>query len=409
LLERKPASQHGTHAWATNHLYPPPDLEHPRRGAAQRWPTVSVHNRHEVETVAQDNDHALLVAHDLDAGTHRSWRVRWLVGCDGARSRVREAIGSAQEDLGLHQSWIVIDVLLKRPVDLPVTTVQFCDPARPITFVNVTGQRRRWEIMLMPGDDAQRMTEPQAVWRLLARWITPADATLVRGAVYTFHSLLARGWRERRLLIAGDAAHQTPPFLGQGMCTGIRDAANLAWKLDRVLRGAPDTLLDSYESERRPHARVFIETAVRLGNIIQTTDPAVARERDAQFAQGGTQEIVNLAPPLGPGCHTGKGAAGTLPGQPWLSDGRRMDEALGQGFALLSAAPIAPSQLDAGTLARLRAADTCWLADAALAPWLDALGTRHVLLRPDRYVFGTARDLDELAQVAATLPRLPSD
>src|SRR5690606_33796754 len=128
------------------------------------------------------------------------------------------------------------------------------------------------ELMLMPGEDASDMSRPEVIWQLLSRWISPEEAVLERPATYTFHSVVARGWRKGRLLIAGDAAHQTPPFMGQGMCAGIRDASNLAWKLADVITGAaPDELLDTYESERAPHVREFIETAVRLGGLIQTT------------------------------------------------------------------------------------------------------------------------------------------
>src|SRR6185369_10328484 len=136
----------------------------------------------------------------------------------------------------------------------------------------------------------------------LARWLGPDDARLERSAIYTFHSLVQEGWRKANLLLAGDACHQTPPFLGQGMCAGMRDAANLAWKLAAVLRGgAPESLLDTYESERRPHVEAFIELAVKLGAILQETDPAKAAERDARFASGA--EMFDFPqPPLGSGC-----------------------------------------------------------------------------------------------------------
>lgn len=406
MLERKPAGDTGLHGWANNYLFHQPDLEQALRDGAARHASVQPFLRHEVEAVGQDAQGATLAARDLQTGLPREVRARWLVGCDGARSRVRDTIGAGHEDLGLHQSWLVVDVVLERDVDLPQATVQFCDPRRPMTFVNVTGKRRRWEIMLMPGDDPQALVQPAALWALLARWIRPGDARLVRHAVYSFHALVTKRWRVGRLLLAGDSAHQTPPFLGQGMCAGIRDAANLAWKLDVVLRGADAQLLDTYQSEREPHVREFITTAVRLGNLIQTTDPKVAARRDRSFAKGGPQEIVNLAPPLGPGCHTGAPHAGTLPGQPRLSDGRWLDEALAPGFAVVCA--------DAGLLARLRATPhaildtlgTQWLCDGALAPWLQALETHVVLLRPDRYVLGTVDTPDAWARLLATLPAL---
>ena len=290
----------------------------------------------------------------------------------------------------------MIDVELRQDLDLPVATVQYCNPARPITYVNVTGRRRRWEVMVMPGDSLEQMTEPAHIWPLLSPWIKPEQATLVRTAIYTFHSLLTQHWRQGRLLLAGDSAHQTPPFLGQGMCAGIRDAANLAWKLHRVCRGAPEALLDTYASERMPHVSDFIATAVKLGNIIQSTDPLVAAQRDQQFLAQGPQEIVNLSPPLGPGFHQGLGLAGQITAQPRLSDGRLLDDALGQGFAVVTAQAMDTSRVPAQTLNDLTALGTQWLHDPALQTWLNGLDAQLVLLRPDLYVFATAKTANEM-------------
>lgn len=404
MLERKPAAAAGVHGWANNYLFHQPDLETTLRRGVGRFPELRVFTRHEIEAVTQDESSAVLTVRSLDNTTLSKPRARWVIGCDGARSRVRDAIHSGQVDLGLHQSWLVVDVLLQRDIDLPLATVQFCDPSRPVTFVNVTGRRRRWEIMLMPGDDWDAMTQPATIWRLLSRWLQPGDASLVRAAVYTFHSLIAERWRKGRLLIAGDSAHQTPPFLGQGMCAGIRDASNLAWKLDLVLRGADDALLDSYQSERAPHVHEYVATAVRLGNIIQTTDPAIAAARDQRFEHEGRQEIVNLAPQLGPGLHTGALPAGTMPGQPRLSSGALLDTALDHGFAVLSADTALVSDLRTPERARFDAIGTRWVSDAGLDGWLREIGSPVVVLRPDRYVLGVADTVRDLARLATRLP-----
>jgi len=400
MLERRPAATQGPQGWATNYLFHQPDLEGALRRAIDRFDCVEVRNSLEaIAVIPHEGDVEVRVQSTLAAGALDTLRARWVVGCDGARSIVREVIGGPLHDLGLHQEWLVVDVELTEEVELPQATVQYCDPARPATFVNVTGRRRRWEIMVMPGDDPQTLLEPDKLWALLAPWIRPHQARLVRSALYTFHSLIASRWRSGRLLLAGDSAHQTPPFLGQGMCAGIRDAANLAWKLAAVTSGqASELLLDSYESERLPHAREFIETAMRLGEIIQTTDPAVAALRDQRFAREGKTEIVNLSPAIGPGAHTGKAQAGRLAPQPRLSDGRLLDDALpAHRFALLSAAPESPDALPEAhaVLERLNA---CRLNDPALHGWLQSLGARHVLLRPDRYVAALA---DSAAEIAA--------
>jgi 3-(3-hydroxy-phenyl)propionate hydroxylase len=278
-----------------------------------------------------------------------------------------------------------------------------------MTMVNMAGQRRRWEIMLMPGDDPETIAQPASVWPLLARWIGPGAAEIERAAVYTFHSVIAHGWRKERLLIAGDAAHQTPPFLGQGMCAGIRDASNLAWKLARVLRSeAPEALLDSYESERLPHVRAFIELAVRVGGVIQATDRELAAERDRRFAESGPEIFSFPAPQLGPGAHAG-GEPPVAPAfpQPRLDDDRPMDQAIGARFALI----LRPECMDAigePACARLMAGDVRVLAatGGGLRAWLDEHGAQAVLIRPDRYVAGLARQRSDIDALARLLPHV---
>ncbi|MEZ5653009.1 MAG: bifunctional 3-(3-hydroxy-phenyl)propionate/3-hydroxycinnamic acid hydroxylase [Burkholderiaceae bacterium] len=460
LLVRTASDKPGPHGFANNWYFHQPDLERILRAGLARHPNVTVLLGQEVTGIETGDDSVRLTfapsgpdewdsppgpapiaaggsaataggsdaaaggsdaaagAAPADAGptdtggrVPATIRARYVVGCDGGRSGMRRAIGSTMDDLGLHQPWLCLDMIMEREVDLPVYTVQLCDPQRPMTVVNMAGRRRRWEIMLMPGDDPATVAEPDSVWRLLARWIKPGDARIERSAIYTFHSLIAQGWRRGRLLLAGDAAHQTPPFLGQGMCAGVRDAANLAWKLARVIRdGADDALLDTYESEREPHVREFIALAVRVGDVIQTTDPSVAAERDRRFAESGPELFAFPLPVLGPGVHTSDGRhAGSIIGQPTLADGRPMDAAIGYAFALIVAGDLAPDARraladagarlsDATVPVRLLDADTSGIGDT-----LRALGARAVLIRPDRYIVGTADDAAGLTALLACI------
>jgi 3-(3-hydroxy-phenyl)propionate hydroxylase len=276
-----------------------------------------------------------------------------------------------------------------------------------MTFCNVTGQRRRFEIMLMPGDDPAQIVKADALWPLVQRWVRPEQADIERAVIYTFHSVIAQGWRRGRLLLAGDAAHQTPPFLGQGMCAGIRDVANLAWKLAAVLRGqAPMDLLDSYERERAPHVAAFIELAVRLGNIIQTTDPQAARARDARFAAGPTEIFQFPAPRLGPGVWQGEHArvAQIFP-QPELAPGHLLDRDIGYRFALL-AEPAWLDAMDTTQQAAWRAHGVVLLrasSEEARTALADCEAPA-VLLRPDRYVLARVQHAQDLSALAAWLP-----
>ena len=412
LLVRGGTAALGPHGGANNYYFHQPELEAVLRAALPRYPKVQVRLGHELVALAQDDDGVTLTVRERADSTQSLLRARYVVGCDGARSPVRQHMGTPMVDLGLRQPWLVFDVVLNSPVQLPDHTVQYCDPARPMTYCNVVGNRRRWEIMVLPDDDREALVQPESLWKLVAPWVRPDQATLERAAIYTFHSVIAQGWRDGRLLLAGDACHQTPPFLGQGMCAGIRDAANLAWKLEAVIaHQAPPALLDTYESERAPHVRALIELAVRLGNIIQTTDPRLAAERDARFAAG-RPEIFELPPQmLGRGAFD-EAAPGSPAGRPFpqprLPDGRLLDELLGRRSAVIGRADALAAACPA-TLERWRRAGAIVIDQPAapLSDWLEAHHAHAVILRPDRYIVGVARTGAELDRISQFLPVAP--
>ena len=408
LLIRAGTAARGPHGCATNHYFHQPELEVVLRDGLKRYPQVQVRTSHEVTSLEDGAELATLQVKDLQSGNTQAVQAHYVVGCDGARSMVRKAMGTKMVDLGLHQPWLVFDVRLKTDVPgLPDHTVQHCDPARPMTYCNVTGNRRRWEIMLMPGDDLAQLVQPETLWKLVSKWVTPEQADIERAVIYTFHSVIAEGWRQGRLLLAGDAAHQTPPFLGQGMCAAIRDASNLAWKLEAVLRGrADDALLDTYESERSPHVHAFINLAVKLGDIIQTTDLQAARERDAKFKAGQPEIFQFPAPRLGPGIWQGQQApvAQIFP-QPMLADGRLLDAVLGLQFAVIGDQAVLNDVSD-DTRAHWQAQGVVVLParDPEVQTWLTQQGVGAVLLRPDRYILGVAQSGAELDSISALLP-----
>jgi 3-(3-hydroxy-phenyl)propionate hydroxylase len=225
---------------------------------------------------------------------------KYVVACDGATSTVRRLLGIEYDDLRFDEPWLVVDLLVnERGLEkLPKVSIQYCEPQRPSTYLIGVGNHRRWELMLLPGEER---ADP---WPLLARWLSPDDARLWRSASYRFHALVARQWRSGRVFLAGDAAHQQPPFTGQGMCQGIRDVANLSWKLESVLRGRADhALLDTYEMERSAHVRRLTGIIKDIGAVICERDPARACERDRRLLAeaGGKVQTVprqNLIPPL---------------------------------------------------------------------------------------------------------------
>ena len=205
--------------------------------------------------------------------------------------------------------------------ELPQTQVQYCEPERPCTFVVGPGNHRRWEVMLKPGDSLSADFPAEELWPLLARWVKPGEVKLWRAAAYRFHGLVAERWRSGRILLAGDSAHMTPPFMAQGMVQGIRDAQNLAWKLTRVLEAkSPGALLDSYGTERTPHVKATTTAAIALGRVICERDPERAKARDAKLLAEHDGEIrttirQNMIPDIACGiiAHDSPGAGSLFP------------------------------------------------------------------------------------------------
>jgi 3-(3-hydroxy-phenyl)propionate hydroxylase len=372
------------------------------RDGLARFPSVEVRLRTEVFALDQEPDAVVVRYEDLATGGLASCRARYVVGCDGARALVRRLMGAPMEDLGFHERWLVVDAILKRPrPDLGDYSVQHCCKRRPATYVRGTGDRRRWEIAVLDGEDGAAITQPTRAFELLKPWVGPEDVDLERTALYTFHSALA----QRAPADCGDSAHLTPPFLGQGMCAGMRDAGNLAWKLARVLRGWNDaTLLDTYQAERAPHVREYIELAVRLGGLINTKAMEAAVPGSV-LAGGEAARMSSIKPRLGPGLAAGwNGPAGQIAPQPRLADGTRLDDRVGYRFAALLRPDFAAS-LSAKTLERLADREIMVVADDApeQQAWLQAADAAAVLIRPDRYILGAARSLPELNALVAAV------
>lgn len=358
----------------------------------------------------------------------------YVVACDGGNSFVRQHLGIDQDDYGFGEAWMVCDFKLRTPVELPM--MQVCDPRQPTAVVPIARDYQRISFMLDSDLDFDRESTHERVWHRAARYLRPDDAELIRAATYTFRSLVARSWRIGRVLLAGDAAHQMPPFLGQGMCSGIRDAQNLAFKLDLVLHGRNPELLDTYQGERDQHVRAVIERGIELGRVQTVRDPVIAAERDqrliARRAAGQIPAKIRL-PGLTEGffaAHSGPGR-GELSVQGFVDDGtgrNRFDSIMGHGFTLLVTAAVLPELEREGTAAAPRAAGVAVVGmanqpgtegtvvdvDGTYQHWFADHRGVAVAVRPDFYVYGTAVDAtsaralaDELANALAVETATP--
>lgn len=392
LLMRFDAAAETPSGWASGYMFHQPGLEAALRELLTTSPFVDMRLGWSFDGLTQDGDCVSVAL--IGPGGPAMIRTRYLIGCDGASSRVRGAIGGGLFDYGFDEPWLVVDVKAPTGCRTPDVNLQVCDPARPTTCVLSGPGRHRWEFMLLPGETPDAMLQDATIQRLLAPWDC-GPMEIERQAVYRFHGLVANRWRSERVLLAGDAAHQTPPFAGQGMCSGLRDAANLAWKLGAVIEGAasPD-LLDTYQIEREPNARAYIELAITMGRVVCTRDVAAAAARDAEMlahmAAGRPAAPSPAPPPFAGGCIlTGSPGAGTVFPQPCIGSGRRrlrMDDILDDDAWLI--ARTAPAVAAKGVQILDLASEILAPFRKPLEAWLDEHRAEAVLVRPDRYVFG---------------------
>ena len=392
-------------------VFTQPPVERLLRARVAQLPRVTVALGTAMTALVQDADGATLTL-QAEGQAPRTVRASWVIGCDGGSSTVRSQAGIALDDLGFDEPWLVVDVHVNARglARLPRTSVQYCEPERPCTMVIGPGRHRRWEISLKHGEDPRQVATPEGTWALLSRWLSPDEGTLWRQSSYRFHALVAQQWRAGRVFIAGDAAHMQPPFLGQGMCQGVRDVANLAWKLAAVLKGevhggAAQALLDSYGSERSGHVRTLTGRLKAAGAIICERDADKARARDARLladCQGVVQDTPrqDVLPRLEAGRLAARDSSGRgmLFPQPRLAGGALMDLVLGTGWRLVGdgrlALPPAPglAPLDLGQTPE---------AEGVVAAWMARHGCHAALLRPDHCVYGTAADAADLTALLA--------
>ncbi len=382
-----------------NVTYYQPELESFFRRAAQDAGVVLQLGVH-VDGVEQSSVDVTVSATGPD-GERREYPADWLVAADGASSPIRKSLGIEFVSQGFDQDWLVLDLELERPVDtLPRFVQQVCDPARPTTVVPGHADYRRWEFQLQPGESREEMVEPGHIWAILQPWLTPEDARLIRAVVYRFHATVADRMREGRIFLAGDAAHQMPPFLGQGLCSGVRDSANLAWKLDLFDRGlVGEAALDTYSEERLPHAAGVVAHAVDTGRLIDQLAGRESHGVDLDAAYGGGRPFPHLEHGLLVGeAHV----VGRQLHHPTGGD-HQLGEVLGHGFAVVTHDPsvVAPEIAERwesieGTVVTL--------ASDALTHVVPEGGA--VIVRPDRIVAAVAAVAADASELADATTRL---
>ena len=368
--------------WPWTSMFHQPTLEHALRARLQTLPSVSVRLGQSLKSFRAEGE-GVIAEVETPEGV-KEIAARFLIGCDGGNSTVRRGADIAFDDMGFDEPWLVIDTVLKGGVArISTVGMQYCDPARPVTSMPMAPGRHRFEFMLLPHEKPEDVVSDEAIAAMIAPWHDPAQFEIERRAVYCFHALIAKEWRKGPVILAGDAAHQMPPFLGQGLCSGARDAANLAWKIEAVLRGrAGDALIDSYQAEREPHVRMITGMAVALGKIVCTQDAEAASARDNDMLALPEDKRMNEMIAL-EGLKSGVLAGGGTVAPDARFKGARLDDAAGFAPILIVREESDASRGFSGFAVALSALESGARAFETLMAGAPAL-----LVRPDRYVFG---------------------
>lgn len=434
----------GNQGWPDATMFNQPALEERLRKRGTDFENIKVYRGTEVVGFDQDADGVEL---RITSRTlkQRTIRARYAIGCDGSNSFIRQYMNTAVKDLGFFYDWLIVDILPKDPSNWSPDNLQVCDPTRPTSHVCGGPGRRRFEFMRMPEDNLATFNTDDNAWSLMEPWgITAENTELERRAVYTFQAKWAEAWRDGRVFIAGDAAHQMPPFYGQGMVSGVRDSVNLAWKLDLVLRGiASEQLLETYDSERSAHVQHAIGMSVELGKMICETDPVAVANRDEHFLTRGPvpQDAIPPMPPerLGLGAFpSGDPTLSTVAGLIGvqgrvghsdgsvdlldrrtfgqfvvLCDGRVVDAGqavelsrrlpAGLASTIVRVLPLGSdlSEADAGEVPGVL---TVTDDDVRYLPYLEACGHVAQIFRPDFYIYEGSADYESLLGLLDTLP-----
>jgi len=414
LAEFQRDAADGRHGFPQASMFDQPELEAILRAGLKRHETVTVRGATEVTALTQDGGAVRVGFADPVTGRPDSVLARYVLGCDGANSLARACIGTGVKDLGFAQRWLVVDVAATADIGQWEGVHQVCDPHRAATFMRVGETRYRWEFRLAPGETADQYADPARLHPLIRPWtkdIPAGELEVIRAAEYTFRAQIADRWRDRRVFLLGDAAHLTPPFIGQGMGTGMRDAMNLAWKLAGVLGGGlPERMLDSYQAERKPHALASIRLAKLTGALMTQGGEAgnllrrLAAPRlhrvpglreqvlDSQTPALRRSDLVVRRP-------WRRSLAGRLCPNVILPDGRRFDDVTAGRFAIVTLAELSADQRDG---VRRRGAVLLTAAPGTgLHRWLRAGRADAAIVRPDGAVLRAGRDL---AGLCAALP-----
>ena len=390
LMERKGSNSIGEYGWQKSWYFHQPQLERLLRSNAEKEKNFVSFLGYETQEINQDSDLVTVTSYSKSLKKELVLQSKYLVGCDGANSNTSDFIGQGVKDYGLKEKFLVLDLIVdnryQKIKNLPDYTVQHCDKLRPVTRCYINKKRRRWEVKILPSDNENEFLKSKAIWKFLSKWIEKKSAKIERSQLYTFRSILKKKWFNNRVILAGDSAHLSPPFLGQGMCAGIRDVAALAWRLKGYASNklSADDLVN-YQAERFPHVSAFIKLAAEVGKIMSNPGLLMKSEKSQSM------RLFDFPKPrLKTGFFYKCSLSGTLFPQ-FIEDSTKSDDILGYKFILLVLEKNACSEvnMDPNILTKK-------VAKGSLRNWIIKSKKEAVIIRPDKYIFGSASSKKEV-------------
>ena len=377
--------------WYPSYRFHQPDLEKKLRKKLKNYKKVSIEQNSEVKKIINSKNQVDIIYANISSHKEYIVRSKYLVGCDGANSITRKQMKTTMDNLGFTQKWAVVDLILKKKKNnLPDRTIQYSNPKQPATYCRNVGKRRRWEFAIKKNHSDKKVLSERYIWNFLKPWLKKSEAIIERKTIYTFESAIARKWRKGRVFIAGDAAHLMPPFMGQGMCAGIRDASNLAWKIANCLRNKfNETLLNTYQSERSLNVKEYIETTMRMGEFVNAVE-SIQITDNIRSDNKGIKSMQSIKPKLGKGLGNlkDKNRGKTFP-QFKLKNNKTLDNNFSKKGMIVLSSDVNPKTSKYYSILKAKNFSN-------VSRYLKNIKSKAILVRPDRFILASARSNKEV-------------
>ena len=377
--------------WYPSYRFHQPDLEKKLRKKLKNYKKVSIEQNSEVKKIINSKNQVDIIYANISSHKEYIVRSKYLVGCDGANSITRKQMKTTMDNLGFTQKWAVVDLILKKKKNnLPDRTIQYSNPKQPATYCRNVGKRRRWEFAIKKNHSDKKVLSESYIWNFLKPWLKKSEAIIERKTIYTFESAIARKWRKGRVFIAGDAAHLMPPFMGQGMCAGIRDASNLAWKIANCLRNKfNETLLNTYQSERSLNVKEYIKTTMRMGEFVNAVE-SIQITDNIKSDNKGIKSMQSIKPKLGKGLGNlkDKNRGKTFP-QFKIKNNKTLDNNFSKKGMIILSSDVNPKTSKYYSILKAKNFSN-------VSRYLKNIKSKAILVRPDRFILASARSNKEV-------------